>query len=41
VAVLPHSDEMMTLASSGVFAVEYPDHPITAQYRDIVEKLLG
>jgi septum site-determining protein MinD len=41
VAVLPHSDEMMTLASRGVFAVEYPDHPITVQYRDIVKKLLG
>lgn len=40
VAVLPHSDEMMTLASRGVFAVEYPDHPITRQYRDIVGKLL-
>jgi septum site-determining protein MinD len=40
VAVLPHSDEMMTLASRGVFAVHYPDSPITAQYRDIVQKLL-
>jgi MinD-like ATPase involved in chromosome partitioning or flagellar assembly len=26
-AVLPHSDEMMTLASSGIFAVRFPDHP--------------
>jgi septum site-determining protein MinD len=41
VAVLPHSDEMMTLASSGVFSVVYPDHPITAQYRDVARKLLG
>jgi len=30
VAVLPHSDEMMTLASSGIFALRYPDHPVTA-----------
>ena len=29
VAVLPHSDEMMTLASSGIFALRYPDHPVT------------
>jgi septum site-determining protein MinD len=29
VAVLPHSDEMMTLASTGVFALRYPDHPVT------------
>jgi MinD-like ATPase involved in chromosome partitioning or flagellar assembly len=29
-AVLPHSDEMMALASAGVFVTRYPDHPITA-----------
>ena len=29
VAVLPHSDEMMTLASSGIFVLHYPDHPVT------------
>lgn len=40
VAVLPHSEEMMALASRGVFAVEYPDHPITTQYRDVAHKLL-
>jgi MinD-like ATPase involved in chromosome partitioning or flagellar assembly len=40
VAVLPHSDELMTLASQGVFAVEYPDHPITRQYRDVALNLL-
>lgn len=40
VAVLPHSDEMMTLASRGVFVTKYPDSPITAQYRDVVKNLL-
>ena len=35
-AVLPHADEMMELASSGIFAVEYPDHPITQRLRDLV-----
>jgi len=28
-AVLPHSDEMMILASAGIFVLRYPDHPIT------------
>ena len=28
-AVLPHSDDMMALASGGIFALRYPDHPIT------------
>lgn len=38
-AVLPHSDEMMTLASEGIFAARYPDHPLTELYRQIVAKL--
>ncbi len=40
VAVLPHSEEMMALASRGVFSVEFPEHPITGQYRDVARKLL-
>jgi septum site-determining protein MinD len=35
-AVLPHSDEMMALASSGIFSLKYPDNPVTKGYRDIV-----
>ncbi len=38
-AVLPHSDEMMSLASEDIFAVRYPNHPLTALYRQIVAKL--
>ena len=38
-AVLPHSDEMMALASSGIFALRYPDHPITEGYKKIVESI--
>jgi septum site-determining protein MinD len=38
-AVLPHSDEMMSLASEGIFVARYPDHPLTALYRQIVAKL--
>ncbi len=38
-AVLPHSDEMMTLASSGIFAVRFPDHIITKGLRSLVDQL--
>jgi septum site-determining protein MinD len=38
-AVLPHSDEMMNLASAGIFVVRYPDHPLTALYKQIADKL--
>jgi MinD-like ATPase involved in chromosome partitioning or flagellar assembly len=38
-AVLPHSDEMMILASEGIFVVNYPDHPLTSLYRSIATRL--
>ncbi|MBI3150787.1 MAG: MinD/ParA family protein [Chloroflexi bacterium] len=38
-AVLPHSDEMMTLASSGIFSVRFPDHPVTKGLRSLVDQL--
>jgi MinD-like ATPase involved in chromosome partitioning or flagellar assembly len=41
VAVLPHSDEMMTLASSGIFALKYPDHPITKGLEAVVAEVIG
>jgi MinD-like ATPase involved in chromosome partitioning or flagellar assembly len=40
-AVLPHSDEMMTLASAGVFVLNYPDHPITQKLKGVVQMLMG
>jgi septum site-determining protein MinD len=40
-AVLPHSDEMMVLASEGVFVVRYPDHPMARKYRDVMTSLLS
>lgn len=40
-AVLPHSDEMMNLASEGIFALRYPDHPITMLYRQVAARLMG
>ena len=40
-AVLPHSDEMMVLASAGVFVLRYPDHPVTVEIRNLVNRLMS
>jgi MinD-like ATPase involved in chromosome partitioning or flagellar assembly len=40
-AVLPQSDEMMALASSGLFALRYPDHPITAALKQVASVLVA
>jgi septum site-determining protein MinD len=34
-AVLPHTDELMILSSQGIFALRYPDHPVTELYRQV------
>jgi MinD-like ATPase involved in chromosome partitioning or flagellar assembly len=39
-AVLPHSDEMMVLASADIFVLQYPDHPVTAILKQAVSKLV-
>jgi MinD-like ATPase involved in chromosome partitioning or flagellar assembly len=39
-AVLPHSDEMMVLASSGIFSLRYPDHQITKGLRNVVAEII-
>jgi septum site-determining protein MinD len=39
-AVLPHSDEMMALASAGIFALRYPDHPVTAEFKRVAATLM-
>lgn len=38
--VIPHSDDLMNLASEGVFSMRNPDHPVTAIYKQIVAQLL-
>lgn len=38
-AVFPHSDEMMTLASSGIFSIRYPDNVVTKALRGLVDQL--
>lgn len=38
-AVIPHSDDMMALASHDIFAVRYPDHPIVADLKNVARAL--
>lgn len=40
-AVIPHSDDLMTLASSGVFSMKNPEHPVTQIYRNLAAKVLS
>jgi MinD-like ATPase involved in chromosome partitioning or flagellar assembly len=39
-AVLPHSDELMALASSGIFALRYPEHAVTLELQRVVTRVL-
>ena len=39
-AVLPHSDELMALASSGIFTLLHPDHPVSVGLQRVVARLL-
>lgn len=38
-AALPHSVEMMTLASSGVFVLRHPGHPLSARFAAMADYL--
>ncbi len=40
-ALLPHDDDMMALASSGIFSVKYPDHPVALGLKDVVKLILS
>ena len=40
-AVIPHSDDLMTLASSGIFSQKYPDHPVTKIYQKLAARVLA
>lgn len=40
-AVLPHSDELMVLASDGVFVAKYPNHVITQQMKQAAQTLIA
>lgn len=39
-AVLPHSDDMMTLASAGIFVLRYPDHVVSARFAQLTMGLM-
>lgn len=39
IEVLPHSDELMELASQGLFSLERPSHPISEKYRAIASQI--
>ena len=38
-AVVPHSDEIMELASEGIFALHFPHHPITEIFKQVITTL--
>jgi MinD-like ATPase involved in chromosome partitioning or flagellar assembly len=40
-AILPHSDEMMTLASAGVFVLRFPNHPISQKLQGVARTLIS
>jgi septum site-determining protein MinD len=39
--VVPHSDDLMALASSGIFSMRYPDHPVTRLYQKLTDRVLA
>lgn len=39
--VLPHADEMMTLASDGIFCLCYPDHALSGAMNKIIQRIDG
>jgi septum site-determining protein MinD len=39
-AVLPHSDELMQLASEGVFVLRHPDDPLAERYRRLAARIV-
>ena len=40
-AVLPHSDDLMALASSGIFVLRFPNHPVTDLYKQVASRLMN
>ena len=38
--VIPHTDELMTLASAGIFSMRYPDHSVTKLYKQLADRLM-
>jgi len=38
-AILPHNEDFLTLASKDIFALKYPEHPITKLLEEFAKKL--
>ncbi len=38
--ILPHSNEMMSLASQGIFVLQYPNHPISRELMRLADHLI-
>jgi len=38
--VVPHSDDLMILASSSIFALQYPDHPVTGILKSVAQQVI-
>jgi MinD-like ATPase involved in chromosome partitioning or flagellar assembly len=36
-AVIPHSDELMTLGSSGIFSLQLPDNQVSKKYQEVAK----
>jgi len=41
IAVLPHSEELMALASAHIFTLRYPDHPLTSALKGLAARLIA
>lgn len=39
--ILPHSDEMMILASAGVFTIKHPEHPLSQIIESIAQQVVA
>jgi MinD-like ATPase involved in chromosome partitioning or flagellar assembly len=38
-AIIPHSNDLMSLASHELFVTRFPQHPVTDQYRQLLKQL--
>ncbi len=38
--VIPHTDELMSLASAGIFSLRFPDHPVTKLYKQMANRIM-
>jgi MinD-like ATPase involved in chromosome partitioning or flagellar assembly len=41
IALLPHSEELMALASAQIFTLHYPDHPLTSALKGLATRLIS